>query len=71
MGLFTKPISNSFTLFPCINTRVPYFTFQLKGSSAIEKKSKEPITQKGTLKECGDGNYWNRKETYSLVLILL
>ena len=71
MGLFTKPISNSFTLFPCINTRVPYFTFQLKVSTAIEKKSQEPITQKGTLKECGDRNYWNRKETYSLVLILL
>ena len=71
MGLFTKPISNSFTLFPWINTRVPYFTFQLKVSTAIEKKSKELMTQKGTLKECGDGNYWNRKETYSLVLILL
>ena len=41
---------------------MPYFTFQLKGSSAIEKKSKEPITQKGTLKECGDRNYWNRKK---------
>lgn len=40
MGLFTKPISNSFTLFPCINTRVPYFTFQLKVSTAIEKKIK-------------------------------
>ena len=38
VGLFTKPISNSFTLFPCINTRVPYFTFQLKVSIAIEKK---------------------------------
>lgn len=62
MGLFTKPISNSFILFPCINTRVPYFAFQLKVSTAIEKKSKEPITQKGTLKECGDRNYWNRKK---------
>ena len=40
VGLFTKPISNSFTLFPCINTRVPYFTFQLKVSIAIEKKMK-------------------------------
>ena len=40
MGLFTKPISNSFTLFPCINTRVPYFAFQLKVSTAIKKKIK-------------------------------
>ena len=40
MGLFTKPISNSFTLFPCINTRVPYFAFQLKVSTTIKKKIK-------------------------------
>lgn len=71
MGLFTKPISSSFTLFPCINTCAPISHFSLKLAQLQKKKSEELITQKGTLKECGDRNYWNRKETYSLVLILL
>ena len=30
VGLFAEPTSNSFTLFPCINTRGPISHFSLK-----------------------------------------
>ena len=50
MGLFTKPISNSFTLFPCIKHPCTYITFQLKVSTAIVKKIKRTNNTKRNLK---------------------